>query len=112
MQLKLKHIAPLQAGKMLAAFYGLLSLLFVPFMLIFMALGSFAARQQGGGSAPPLPLLFGMGMGFMLLLPVFYAAMGFVFGVISAWIYNLLTRWIGGLELEFESKEPPPVPNP
>jgi hypothetical protein len=107
MQLKLKRIAPLQAGKMLAAFYGLLSLLFVPFMLVFMAMGSFAARQQGGSAGPALPLMFGMGLGFMVLLPFFYAAMGFVFGVISAWVYNLLTKWIGGFEFEFETTEPP-----
>ncbi|SDR65472.1 hypothetical protein [Opitutus sp. GAS368] len=107
MQLKLKRIAPLQAGKMLAAFYGLLSLLFVPFMLLFMAMGSFAARQQGGGAMPALPFMFGMGVGFMVLLPFFYAAMGFVFGVISAAVYNLLAKWIGGLELEFEPNQPP-----
>jgi hypothetical protein len=107
MQLKLRRIAPLQTGKIFAAFYGLMSLIFVPFMLLFMALGSFAARHQGG-SAPPLPFIFGMGIGFMLMLPVLYAVIGFVFGVISAWIYNLLAGWIGGLELEFEAKEPPP----
>lgn len=112
MQLKLKRIAPLQAGKMLAAFYGLMSLVFVPFMLFFMAMGSLAARQQGGASAPALPLMFGMGIGFMVLLPVVYAAMGFVFGALSAWIYNLLVKWIGGLELEFEAKEPPASPAP
>lgn len=109
MQLKLRRIAPLQAGKLLAAFYGLISLLFIPFMLFFMAMGTFAARQQGGGSAPALPLMFGMGIGFLIFIPVMYAAMGFVFGVLSAWIYNLLAGWMGGLELEFESKEPPAV---
>jgi hypothetical protein len=107
MHLKLKRIAPLQAGKMLAAFYGLLSLIFVPFMLFFMAMGSFAARQHGGSSAPALPLMFGMGLGFMVLLPFLYAAMGFILGVIGAAIYNLLTKWIGGFEFEFEAKEPP-----
>lgn len=107
MQLKLRRIAPLQAGKMLAAFYGLMSLLFIPFMLFFMAMGSFAARHQGSGSASPMPLMFGLGVGFMVLIPFFYAAMGFILGVISAAIYNLLAGWIGGIELEFEAKQPP-----
>jgi len=115
MNLKLKRIAPLQAGKMLAAFYGLMSLVFVPFFMIFMALGSFAARAQGAsagagaGATPPLPLMLGMGVGFMLLLPFFYAAMGFIVGVLSAFVYNLLARWIGGLALEFEQAQPPPM---
>lgn len=107
MQLKLKRVEPLQAGKMLAALYGAMSLLMVPLLLMFMALGSFAARSQGGAGAPPLPLMFGMGVGFMVLLPFFYAAMGFLAGLIGAWVYNLLTKWVGGFEFEFESPAPP-----
>jgi len=109
MNLKLKRIDPLQAGKMLAALYGLLSLLIIPFMLAAMSFASLAARH-GGGSAPAFPLMLGMGMGFMVLLPVFYAVMGFVFGVISAWLYNLLAKWLGGFELGFEPATPPPPP--
>lgn len=109
MKLKLKRIAPLQAGKMLAALYGLLSLIFVPFMLVFMALGSFAARSQGGANAPTVPLMFGMGLGFMIMLPLMYTAIGFLGGVVGAFVYNLLSKWIGGFEVEFEQEAPPPV---
>lgn len=106
MNLRLKRIAPLQAGKVLGAFYGLFSLLFLPFMLLFMAFGSLAARSQGG-AAPAMPLLLGMGVGFMIFLPVLYAALGFVFGAIAAWVYNWLVRWTGGFEWEFEQVPPP-----
>jgi len=108
MNLKLKRVDPLQAGKILGALYGLLSLVFVPFMLVFMLLGNMAARQQG--NAAHLPLMFGMGVGFMIFLPLLYALMGFVGGALCAWIYNLLARWIGGLEMEFEQPAPPPIP--
>lgn len=108
MNLKLKRIAPLQAGKMLAAFYGLLSLLLIPFMFVAMTFASLASRHAGG-SAPAFPLMFGMGIGFMVFLPVLYAVMGFVFGAISAFVYNLLAGWIGGLELVFEQTAPPQV---
>ncbi len=109
MNLKLKRIAPLQAGKMLAALYGLMSLLVVPFMMFFMAIGTLASRGHGG--TPPFPFMFGVGMGlvFALLLPFFYAFMVFVCGVISAWLYNVLTKWVGGFEFEFETLAPPPV---
>ena len=109
MNLKLKRIAPLQAGKMLAALYGLLSLVLVPFMLAFMALGSLAARSQVGANVPALPMMLGMGVGFVIALPLMYALMGFVFGVIGAWVYNLLAKWIGGFELDFETQAPPPL---
>ena len=112
MQLKLRRIAPLQAGKILAAFYGLVSLLFVPFMMAFFAFASFSARHHGTAHPPPLPLMFGMGVGFMIFLPFFYAAMGFVGGVLGAWVYNLLAGWLGGLVLEFENAAPPVTPPP
>jgi len=110
MKLKLKKIAPLQTGKMLAAFYGLLSLIFMPFVLVFMALGSFAARSHGSEGVPPLPVMFGMGIGFLIFLPVLYAFLGFIFGVFGAFIYNLLAKWIGGFEMEFEQESAPPAP--
>ena len=107
MNLKLKRIAPLQAGKILGVFYALISLLFVPFMLVFVAIGSLVSRNQPG--AAPFPLMFGMGIGFMLFLPVLYGICGFIFGALSAWIYNLLAKWLGGFELEFEQSSPPPA---
>ena len=109
MNLKLKRIAPLQAGKMLAAFYGLISLIIVPFIMVFMAVGGIAAASQHGGGAATMPMMMGMGLGFMLLLPIMYAVMGFVFGIIGAFVYNLMARWMGGFELEFEPVAPPPV---
>ncbi|HUJ93728.1 MAG TPA: hypothetical protein VLW84_00575 [Terriglobales bacterium] len=40
----------------------------------------------------------------MLLLAVFlpfvYGGMGFLLGGLMAWLYNLVARWIGGIELE------------
>jgi hypothetical protein len=35
-------------------------------------------------------------------LPIFYGAMGFILGVIGAFIYNLIARWVGGIEVEVE----------
>jgi hypothetical protein len=37
-----------------------------------------------------------------ILMPVIYGAMGFFLGVIGAAIYNLVERWIGGIEVEVE----------
>lgn len=117
MQVRLKRVAPFQAGKVLAALYGTMSLIIVPFMGFFMLLTSFAARaQHGGAGAPPLPLMFGFGIGFIVVLPFFYAAMGFVTGCLGAWFYNFLTKWVGGFEFEVENMAapavPPPVPPP
>jgi hypothetical protein len=109
MTLKLKRVAPLQAGKMLAAFYGLISLIFIPFMLVFMGVASVAAKSAGGAGAgaTPFAMFLGMGVGMIVVFPLIYTVMGFLAGVISAFIYNLLAKWIGGFEMEFEQPAPP-----
>jgi hypothetical protein len=40
--------------------------------------------------------------GMAILMPVIYGVMGFIGGVIGAAVYNLVARWIGGIELEVE----------
>jgi hypothetical protein len=42
-------------------------------------------------------LLYG---GFPLLYAVLYAVLGFVFGALGTWLYNLFAKWMGGIELE------------
>ena len=51
---------------------------------------------------PDAPALVGMmfGVGAVILLPLFYGAMGFVFGAIGAALYNLFAGMVGGLEIE------------
>ena len=98
---RIKRIAPLQAGKMLAVVYGCLGLIFLPFFALAGMLGAFAQRAQSDQAAPAA-LVGGIMLGMGIFLPIIYGVMGFVFGVIGATLYNLVARWIGGLELEVE----------
>lgn len=97
---RLKKITPLQLGKMLAIIYGLGSLILIPFFLLFTLLASLAPTPMGGN--PAMPVMLGMGIGMMVLMPIMYALMGFITGLIGALIYNLVARWIGGIEVEVE----------
>jgi hypothetical protein len=47
-----------------------------------------------------------------VLMPVFYAVLGFVMGAIWAFVYNLAADSIGGLELELETVTAPAFPAP
>jgi hypothetical protein len=87
MKVRLRNIAPLQAGKMSAAVYGLMSLIVCPFIIL---AALFAPRASG------FPIILA------ILLPVIYTVLGFVLGVIGAFIYNLIARWLGGVEMTFE----------
>jgi len=54
-----------------------------------------------GGSKAGIMMLVG-GVAAVVLLPLLYAALGFVFGALSAWVYNVVAGRIGGLEIELE----------
>ena len=42
----------------------------------------------------------GFGMGFLILLPVIYGVLGFIFIAIACLLYNLVAGWVGGIEME------------
>lgn len=90
MKKQLTYITPLRAGIVLGVLYGILSLIVVPFVLLAAVLGS--------KTGVPTPAIFGAGLA--ILLPVLYAAAGFIGGVIAAALYNLIAKWTGGFEFE------------
>ena len=98
---RLKRIAPLQAGKMLAVVYGCMGLIFLPFFALAAMLGAFAQHAQSDQPAPAA-LVGGLMLGMGIFMPIIYAGMGFIFGVVGAALYNLVARWIGGFEVEVE----------
>ena len=107
MKLKLKRIAPLQAGKVLAVFYLLLSVMFLPGVMAALAMIKMTAKTVG--ASVPLHITLGLGVGLGLLLPLIYGAIGFAVGMVGAFVYNFIAKWSGGFELEFEADAPPPV---
>lgn len=137
MKLRLKKIDPISAGKVMGGLYAALGLMFVPFFLmmgVFAALASHAnanvtvhsSGPMGGAMLPGMGVFAGMGLFFVVMLPVIYGVFGFVAGALLALVYNLICRWVGGLELDFErmddsagfvpvtpsASEPPPPPPP
>src|SRR3954471_2697095 len=91
----IKRIAPLQLGKMLAILYGIMGLLFLPFFLLMSVFSAQLPSQQRVG-------MMALGAGFAVAMPFIYAAMGFIFGALGALIYNLVAKWVGGIEVEVE----------
>ena len=87
MRKRITRLTVVQTGKLLAALYGMLSLVMLPFMLIAMLVG---------GAKAISPMLF------MLLL---YPVMGFIGGILMAALYNLASKWTGGLEVTVETVE-------
>lgn len=79
----------------MALCYGIMGLIFCPVFLIASLFAAHLPNQPRVG-------MMAFGTGFALLLPVLYAVMGFIFGVIGAFIYNVIAKWVGGVEVEVE----------
>ena len=99
MKKRIARIAPLKTGIVLAVLYALLAVFMVPVFLL-MGIGAAATAVRQGGAQLPFAFIFGAGA---FMLPVFYGVIGFVFGVISAAIYNLVAKWTGGIEVTVEN---------
>ncbi len=96
---RVKRFDVLSVAKVAGLCYGAMGLLFVPFFLLFGMVASVAGKQN-----PELPAWFGamFGVGMAVMMPILYAIMGFIMGAIGAFIYNLISKWIGGIEVELE----------
>jgi hypothetical protein len=89
---------------MMGVLYACMGLIFLPIFMLAAAAGAFAQHAQGteAFSTAPGAVVAGIMFGMGLFMPVIYGVMGFIFGVIGAAIYNLVARWIGGIEVEVE----------
>ncbi|MFY9559074.1 MAG: hypothetical protein WAQ52_02465 [Terriglobales bacterium] len=93
----LRSVGVMSCAKMMGAIYGSLGLIFLPLLL----LGGFASMMLGRGSEA----LSGVALLFLAFLaPICYGAMGFIFGALTAWIYNLIAGWVGGIRLELKTE--------
>jgi hypothetical protein len=93
----LKRIGPLSCGRICAWIYAAFGLI-VGFIMSIFALVGTVANFGSDGSGSVFGLIFGIGAVF--ILPIFYGIVGFLGGLISAGIYNLIARYSGGLEIE------------
>ena len=90
MRQQLVRLSPVQTAKVMAALYGLMGFIFIPFAYLFMARAPNADRP---------------GAWFLIVVPLAYAAFGFVFVAIGCLIYNFVASLTGGIEVELEATD-------
>ena len=90
-----KRVGPASAFKLGLLVYAVLGLMVgVFFSLIALAGAPFARNAHIPFTGALLALLA------VVLFPIFYGITGGIFAAISALIYNLVSGWVGGLEVE------------
>ncbi|HTK27807.1 MAG TPA: hypothetical protein VL327_14680 [Pyrinomonadaceae bacterium] len=104
-RLRIKKLGVLSFAKIQSLVMLVVSLLIsIPYGLIIIVYSLFGASMIGGNAS------FAVGGGgvvvgilVMIGLPIFYAIIGFIFGAISALVYNLFSGLVGGVEIEVEN---------
>ena len=90
----LKSFGVFSVGKMLGTMYAIIGLIIGAFVSLFALIG---ASAEGEGAMGLL-----LGVGAIILMPIFYGISGFIGGVISALIYNIVAGIAGGIEVNLE----------
>lgn len=96
---RLKSVSPVRAGLVLGVLYAVMVFLA---MLIIIPLGLTGMFSGGRGLGVTGAREVGVGLGMIIGGPLIYGLVGFIGGVIAAWIYNIIAKMTGGLEFTLE----------
>ena len=91
---EVKQIDALSLAKLLALIQGSIGLVIGFFFSLF------TLPYHMGFGRMMSPFLF-FGLGSIIILPVMYGILGFLMGLVIAFLYNLFARRIGGIKLKF-----------
>ena len=92
-----KRVGPLSVAKNAAVLYAIFGLIAGAIFSLAAAAGAFASDSGAGAG------IFGMlGVGSIIILPIFYGCLGFVGGLISSVLYNVIAGMVGGIQLDVE----------
>jgi hypothetical protein len=88
----INRVGPLSAGKVVGLLYAIVGL---GMGAVFSLASAFGAFNPGRADAGPL-----FGMAAVVIFPVAYGVVGFLMTLVITWLYNGLTRLIGGIEID------------
>jgi hypothetical protein len=89
---RVKKIGVLKTSIVSAIIFFILSLIMVVPVMLVMGIAGVFSDNMG----------FAFGGVFMIFMPIMYAVIGFLATALWCWMYNVVARWIGGIEIEVE----------
>lgn len=92
---KVKKIGVLQTSLISAIIFFFLSLILVVPMILIMGIAGVFSDNMG----------FASGGLIMIFMPIIYAVMAFLMTALWCWMYNVVAKRIGGIEIEVEVME-------
>ena len=91
----IKSVGVLSVAKICGAVYGGIGLIALSFFALLSLAGLAGGRHSSFGAMS--------GVAFGVMAPIFYGVMGFVLGGIGAFVYNVVAKWLGGVEIQLDS---------
>lgn len=89
------RVAPLSAAKIAGVLYVVIGLVAGAVVSMAAMIGAFAPRGDEDAFAGAL-----LGVGSIVVLPIFYGCLGFFGTLLLAWIFNVATGMVGGVEID------------
>lgn len=96
---EIKKVDPFSLAKVLGVLYALLGVIIG---LMFAGIGSILSNSplaETDETAQTIMRTF-FGIGGIIFFPILYGIIGLVAGVITAALYNVVARWVGGVMIE------------
>jgi hypothetical protein len=93
----INRVGPLSAAKIAGALYAILGLIFGAIISVIALGGGMAANSDEPGAAA-MGAIFGAGA--VILLPLFYGALGFLMTLLMAALFNMTARMVGGVQID------------
>jgi hypothetical protein len=123
-----KRIGIFSLAKFFAILYGGLGLIGGLFMSAVSLIGMIFSHNYSSAYSSPSASYSGLtsyggivtGLGAVVCLPILYGLLGFIGGIVTAFVANIALKLSGGLELDTAEKwsgvpstaAPPPIPGP
>lgn len=108
-KMKLRRVGIFSTAKVSAIIAGVMGLLIgIMFAIPSLILGAAVPDIISAGNVTGIDvfnfsgMLAGLGILMAVVLPVILAIVGFIMGALSALVYNIVARLVGGYEVEFE----------
>jgi len=94
----LKRLDPWSVAKV----YAVLGLIAGLISGVFIAAASAMVLPAGTTTAAGMSLWIGLGVMMVIIGPILGAIAGLLGGIIGAVLYNIVAKWVGGIEMKFE----------
>ena len=95
---RLKSVGVMSVAKTMAVLYAALGLL--GGLIFFVITTVWGEMMKSGASSGMFPAIGGAAA--IVVFPLLYGCIGFVGGAIMAWLYNMVAKGSGGVELDLE----------